>query len=276
MPGRRRSTAMAMRYRVRSSTTRSNQRARGLAGKSKLAFSILLLTISSHGLRSAACFAARRSRHTHFRFRSHVAQPPARHARASAPCRPNSGLSGRAAGQRVRGRVQAGLVPGALRLEGVAPFGSPVFILVADGQRGTLLLLRDRRVLRDAPPEEILERPHRHQARLRRPACVVERLREGGCRAAAARAYGQDWLAVDLASGGTIYLHRAGGAWRIVAGRYGGLEVDYPAFAGDRPSQVVIARHRSQSQAVAEPGRSERRSAARSARRAEDTRRCRR
>ncbi len=65
-------------------------------------------------------------------------------------------LSGRAAGQRMRGRVHAGLIPGALRLEGVAPFGSPVFILVAEGVRGTLLLLRDRRVLEDAPPEEIL------------------------------------------------------------------------------------------------------------------------
>ena len=111
------------------------------------------------------------------------------------------GLSGRAAGQRVRGRVLAGLVPGALRLEGVAPFGAPVFILVADGMRGTLLLARDRRVVQDAAPEDILN------------ALVGIRLGPddlramlGGCvRAAgestAARAYGADWLAVDLAAG---------------------------------------------------------------------------
>jgi hypothetical protein len=55
-----------------------------------------------------------------------------------------------------------------------------------------------------------------------------------------ARAYGPDWLAVDLAAGGTIYLRRAGNAWRIVAGRYGGLEIDYAAFQGDHPSQVVL------------------------------------
>ncbi len=55
-----------------------------------------------------------------------------------------------------------------------------------------------------------------------------------------ARAYGSDWIAVDLSSGGTIYLNRAGAAWRIVAGRYGGLEVDYPAFAGDRPSHITL------------------------------------
>ena len=29
-------------------------------------------------------------------------------------------------------------------------------------------------------------------------------------------------------------------AWRIVAGRYGGLEIDYTAFQGARPSQVVV------------------------------------
>jgi hypothetical protein len=150
------------------------------------------------------------------------------------------GLSGRAAGQRMRGRVLAGLVPGALRLEGVAPFGAPVFILVADGSRGTLLLSRERRVVLDAAPEEILN------------ALVGIRLGPddlramlGGCvRAAAeptgARAYDADWLAVELAEGGTIYLRRIANAWRIVAGRYGGLEIDYAAFEEDRPSQVVL------------------------------------
>ena len=149
-------------------------------------------------------------------------------------------LSGRAAGQRMRGRVLAGLVPGALRLEGVAPFGAPVFILVADGMRGTLLLSRERRVVQDAAPEDILN------------ALVGIRLGPddlramlGGCvRAAAeptgARAYGADWLAVDLAAGGAIYVRRVGNAWRIVAGRYGGLEIDYAAFQGDRPSQVAL------------------------------------
>ena len=150
------------------------------------------------------------------------------------------GLSGRAAGQRLRGRVLAGLVPGALRLEGVAPFGGPVFILVADGQRGTLLLSRDRRVVRDAPPEEILNA----LIGLRLGADDLRALLSGCVKTAAeatsARAYGSDWLAVDLSSGGTIYLNRSGGGWRTVAGRYGGLEVDYPAFTGDRPSQITL------------------------------------
>lgn len=149
-------------------------------------------------------------------------------------------LSGRAAGQRMRGRVHAGLAPGALRLEGVAPFGSPVFILVADGGRGTLLLLRDRRVLRDAPPEDILNalvgiKLGPDDLRALMSGCV-----KAAAEPASARAYGPDWIGVDLASGGTIYLHRESGAWRIVAGRYGGLEIDYTTFAAGRPTEVVL------------------------------------
>ena len=150
------------------------------------------------------------------------------------------GLSGRAAGQRMRGRVLAGLMPGALRLEGVAPFGAPVFILVADGPRGTLLLSRDRRVVQDAPPEEILNalvgiRLGPDDLRAMLAGCI-----RSASEARAARAFGPDWLAVDLAAGGTAYLRRTENVWRIVAGRYGGLEIDYPAFEGARPSHVVL------------------------------------
>lgn len=150
------------------------------------------------------------------------------------------GLSGRAAGQRIRGRVLSGFAPGALRLEGVAPFGSPVFILVADGVRGTLLLSRERRVVQDAPPDEILNA----LVGIRLGPDDLRALLSGCVRAAAepatARAYGADWLAVDLAAGGTLYLRRVGKAWRIAAGRYGGLEIDYAAFEDSRPSEVVL------------------------------------
>ncbi len=210
-----------------------------MAEKSKLAFSIFLFTI---GL--TACGQPRVT------LPGGTGTPApdfaAAYAQARAACdgvrvmQAELGLSGRAAGQRMRGRVLAGLVPGALRLEGVAPFGAPVFILVADGVRGTLLLSRERRVVADAPPEEILDA----LVGIRLGPDDLRALLAGCVRAASdatgARAYGPDWLAVDPAAGGTIYLRRAGNAWRIVAGRYGGLEIDYAAFQGDRPSQVVL------------------------------------
>ena len=44
-----------------------------------------------------------------------------------------------------------------LRLEAPAPFGAPIFILVSRANRATLWLPRDRRVLRDAPVEDVLD-----------------------------------------------------------------------------------------------------------------------
>ena len=68
------------------------------------------------------------------------------------------GLSGKAGSTTLRGRIDAGFAePAKARLEGIPPFGKPVFILVADEGRGTLVLTRENRVLRDAPPEAIVE-----------------------------------------------------------------------------------------------------------------------
>src|SRR5262249_13492303 len=67
------------------------------------------------------------------------------------------GLSGHAGRQRLRGRALAGFArPDAMRLEGVAPFGAPAFILASRGRTSILLLPRDDRVLRGAQAEEIL------------------------------------------------------------------------------------------------------------------------
>ena len=66
-------------------------------------------------------------------------------------------ISGRAGGEKLRGRVLAGIAaPGRLRLEAVAPFGPPVFILAASGTSATLLLPRDNRVLTGEPASAIL------------------------------------------------------------------------------------------------------------------------
>ena len=68
------------------------------------------------------------------------------------------GLSGRAGTTALRGNVDAGFeAPDRIRLEGRHPLGRPVFILVAGGGRSTLYMPRDDRVLRDVPPESIVE-----------------------------------------------------------------------------------------------------------------------
>lgn len=150
------------------------------------------------------------------------------------------GLSGTAGQQKLRGHVIAGFSAGSLRLEGVAPFGGPVFILAAENDRGTLLLTRDRRVVRSAPPADILQ------------ALVGVRLSPDdllavltGCVKAApvpvsARAYGVDWIAVDLRGGATGYLRRTGADWLVVAGMLEGLQVEYGNNAGVLPDQVRV------------------------------------
>ena len=68
-------------------------------------------------------------------------------------------LSGRAGGERVRGRILTGLEGGgAVRLEAVAPFGAPFFVLAGRNERATLVLPREHRVLKDTGVAEVLER----------------------------------------------------------------------------------------------------------------------
>ena len=151
-------------------------------------------------------------------------------------------LSGRAGGTRLRGTIHAGFqAPDALRLEGVGPFGRTVFILVAQAAESTLLLPRDDRVLRGAPPAAIVEAlagvplgPGELRAAL--AGCGF-----GTVRPATARAYEGGWAAVDDAEGSTtVFLQQVDGRWRVAAAARGPLTVHYSGFASDRPSTVRL------------------------------------
>ena len=67
-------------------------------------------------------------------------------------------VSGTAGSTRVRVRVTAGLLlPDSARLEAVAPFGAPLFVLAAGAGDATLFLPRDRRALRHGAPRAVFE-----------------------------------------------------------------------------------------------------------------------
>lgn len=66
-------------------------------------------------------------------------------------------LSGRIDGDRVRGTLQVGVTREAMRLEGLAPFGAPVFVLAARPGQAVLLLPRESAVARGASSPELLE-----------------------------------------------------------------------------------------------------------------------
>ena len=150
-------------------------------------------------------------------------------------------LSGRTGATRVRGRVLAGIqAPDSIRLEGVAPFGAPGFILAAAGGRGALLLPRDGQVLLDESPEAILG------ALIGLPLRPAELLALAtGCvsstpEAVAGRTYPGGWIVVDLVDGATAYLREGETTPRLVAATLPGLVVEYRQQASGLPTQLRV------------------------------------
>lgn len=150
-------------------------------------------------------------------------------------------LSGRAGSERMRGTLHAGLAaPASIRVEALAPFGQPLFVLAGREDRATLLLPRDNLVLPDAPVAAVLER-------LTGLALTAEDLRLvlTGCLSAAAapsngRAYNDDWRAVTLDSGVVAYVRQVNGAPAVVAADHGDWHVDYASHQGGWPREVRI------------------------------------
>ena len=156
--------------------------------------------------------------------------------------RASLGLSGRAGGNPLRGRIDAGFAaPGQIRLEGSPPiaFGRPVFILVGRAAEATLVLPRDKRVLTNAAPEAIIET-------LAGVALTADELRAvvSGCgfgfrEPSGGTRYGTEWMALE-GNGGTTWLRNTNGVWRVGAVVRPPLEIRYEAFAPTHPSRIRI------------------------------------
>ena len=150
-------------------------------------------------------------------------------------------MSGKVAKTTLRGRIDAGFAaPSSLRLEAVAPFGRPVFVLVATGDAGTLLLERDNRVLRGARPADIVEA----LAGVPLGAADLRAVVTGcGLWAAASphegRRYADGWAAIDL-DDGTAFLRQANARWRIAAASSPHMTVRYDLDRDGRPSTIRI------------------------------------
>jgi hypothetical protein len=169
------------------------------------------------------------------------------HAQVSAACagvrtlQAEMTLSGRVAGQRVRARVHAGFErSGSMRLEGVAPFGPPIFILAARSNAAVLLLPRESRVVLGAAPEAILGAltgvalaPDDLQAVL--TGCVT-----ADPRPVAGRVHRNDWVSIDLDDQSRLFLQRRRQAWEVRAARRNGWQIEYGAWTGLFPQTVTL------------------------------------
>jgi len=148
-------------------------------------------------------------------------------------------VHGSAGGHRLRGRLTAGLAkPASARLEANAPFGQPIFIFVASGDDGSLLLPRDRRVLEHGRPADVLEAVSGAPL----DAASLRTLITGCANAPDASdavAFGDNWR---VASDGPddVYFRRDA-SWRIVATvRRDAWRADYSMFENNLPRVIHI------------------------------------
>lgn len=149
-------------------------------------------------------------------------------------------LSGRAGRTKLRGHIDAGFaIPARARLEGLAPFGKPVFVLVADGDNGTLVLARDNRVLRDAPPGAIVEALAGVDLDPAAMRSIVGGCGFGGAAPAEGRQLSDRW-AVGSSADGTIYVRNVGGVWRVAGARRGALTATYIDGGDGRPTSIHL------------------------------------
>jgi outer membrane lipoprotein-sorting protein len=159
-------------------------------------------------------------------------------------------ISGKVAGQRMRGRLLAGVAaPASARLEATAPFGSPVFIFVATGEDATLLLPRDARVLEHGRPGAVLSAItgvplDARELRVLLTGCVPP----GSV--ARAKDLGPQWRVVTVSEGDSshdVYLRRERAAqpWRLVAAVRAGAtdpawRAEYADFQNGLPRAIRL------------------------------------
>ncbi|HYB95899.1 MAG TPA: hypothetical protein VEC39_13075 [Vicinamibacterales bacterium] len=152
-------------------------------------------------------------------------------------------LSGRAGGERVRGRILTGLeAGGAVRLEGVAPFGAPFFILAGRNERATLVLPRERRVLQDTAVADVLERLTGLALGADDLRLIVTGCLGDGAAPADGRQWPGGWRAVSLGPNRVGYLRAQNGQTVLAAADYGAWHLDYSAHAGGFPRLVRVRR----------------------------------
>jgi hypothetical protein len=149
-------------------------------------------------------------------------------------------LSGKIGARRARGRLILGsAADGRLRLEGVAPFGAPVFVLAADGASTTLLLPREDRVLAGVPVADVLDA----LAGLRLEALDVHAMLTG-CgvdegQVTGGRRYGGALLAVEFGRN-TAWIREQPTPPRILAAEVDRVTVEYPEAETAPPSRIRL------------------------------------
>lgn len=172
---------------------------------------------------------------------------PAAYRDATQACRgvktltASMGLSGKAGTTKLRGRIDAGFeAPLRMRLEGLAPFGRPVFVLTSDEGTGTLVLPRDERVLANAPPEQIVEALAGVALGADLLRTIVSGCGFGGTDPAADGRVYHDGTVAGSVEQETVYLLQRGSTWEVAGAARAGVSVFYSDYANGRPATIRL------------------------------------
>ncbi len=154
-------------------------------------------------------------------------------------------LSGRIDGERVRGTLQVGVDGDGMRLEGLAPFGAPVFVLAGTSRGAVLLLPRESAVARGPSAADLLD------AVVGVPLASADLLAiVSGCGLAAWEAqggatFGDAWTRLDGAAGRRVWLRaEPGGAPVILAAEDGRWRIEYTRAGTGWPTAIRLQRRR--------------------------------
>jgi len=139
-----------------------------------------------------------------------VAQQARSSCRAPAALTADLRLSGRIDGDRVRGTLQVGVASDAMRLEGLAPFGAPVFVLAAQPSGAVLLLPREDAVARAASASELLDAIVGVALAPADLLAIVSGCGLADWKATGAASFGETWQRLDVGDGRRLWLRRGG------------------------------------------------------------------
>ena len=153
-------------------------------------------------------------------------------------------VAGSLQGRKVRGRLIAGFAqPASARIEAAAPFGSPLFIFVASGGDGTVLLPRDNRFVEKAQPSTLLDAVAGVPFAPADLMAIVTGCATPDRRVIEASAPDPAWRRVQVADARALFLHREGSMWQLVAMSAGGrepMQVEYRDLAAGRPQSIRL------------------------------------
>jgi len=150
-------------------------------------------------------------------------------------------LSGRIDGDRVRGTLQVGVARDAMRLEGLAPFGAPVFVLAARPGQAVLVLPREPAVARGPSSLELLDAV---VGVALTPADLLAMV--SGCGLAdwtvlGGATFGGAWTRLDLDRARVLWLRaRPGGMPMLMAAADGRWQIEYTRTGAGWPTAIRL------------------------------------